>query len=66
MRWQQLFADLQAQFDEEEAAAERSESASRARAEMGAVMRKAAARRGMQAELAPLYRGYAWRARIAA
>jgi hypothetical protein len=37
MRWQQLFADLQAQFDEEEAAAERSESASRARAEMGAV-----------------------------
>jgi hypothetical protein len=37
MRWQQLFADLQAQFDEEEAAAERSESGSRARAEMGAV-----------------------------
>ena len=37
MRWQQLFADLEAQFDEEEAAAERSESASRARAEMGAV-----------------------------
>jgi len=37
MRWQQLFADLQAQFDEEEAAVERSESASRARAEMGAV-----------------------------
>ena len=37
MRWQQLFADLQAQFDEEEAAAERGESASRARAEMGAV-----------------------------
>jgi hypothetical protein len=37
MRWQQLFADLQAQFDEEEAAAERGEFASRARAEMGAV-----------------------------
>ena len=37
MRWQQLFADLQAQFDEEEAAAERAESASRARAEIGAV-----------------------------
>jgi hypothetical protein len=37
MRWQQLFADLQAQFDEEEAAAERSEAGSRARAEMGAV-----------------------------
>ena len=37
MRWQQLFADLQAQFDEEEAAAERAEAASRARAEVGAV-----------------------------
>jgi len=37
MRWQQLFADLQAQFDEEEASAERAESASRARAEIGAV-----------------------------
>jgi len=37
MRWQQLFADLQAQFDEEEAAAERSEAASRTRAEVGAV-----------------------------
>ena len=37
MRWQHLFADLQAQFDEEAAAAERSESASRARAEVGAV-----------------------------
>jgi hypothetical protein len=37
MRWQQLFADLQAQFDAEEAAAERSEFASRARAELGAV-----------------------------
>jgi hypothetical protein len=37
MRWQQLFADLQAQFEAEEAAAERSESASRTRAEIGAV-----------------------------
>ena len=37
MRWQQLFADLQAQFEEEETAAERGESASRARAEIGAV-----------------------------
>jgi hypothetical protein len=37
MRWQQLFADLQAQFDQEEAAQERGESASRARVEMGAV-----------------------------
>ena len=37
MRWQQLFADLQAQFDAEEAAAEQAESASRARAEVGAL-----------------------------
>src|SRR5687767_8575138 len=37
MRWQQLFADLAAQFEESEAAAERAESASRARAEVGAV-----------------------------
>jgi hypothetical protein len=37
MRWQQLFEDLQAQFETEEAAAERAEVASRARLEMGAV-----------------------------
>ncbi len=37
MRWQQLFADLAAQFDEAEAAAELAESASRARSELGAV-----------------------------
>jgi len=37
MRWQQLFADLQAQFEAEETALERVESASRARAEVGAV-----------------------------
>jgi hypothetical protein len=37
MRWQQLFADLTAQFDEAEAAAELAESASRARAEVGGV-----------------------------
>jgi hypothetical protein len=37
MRWQHLFADLTAQFDEAEAAAELAESASRARAEVGAV-----------------------------
>jgi hypothetical protein len=35
MRWQQLFADLQAQFEAEETAAEQAESASRARAEVG-------------------------------
>ena len=37
MRWQQLFADLEARFEAEQAGADRSESASRARAEMGAV-----------------------------
>lgn len=37
MRWQQLFADLQAQFDAAEHATERSETASRTRAETGAV-----------------------------
>jgi hypothetical protein len=37
MRWQQLFADLQAQFEQEEAAAEQAEAASRARSEIGAV-----------------------------
>jgi hypothetical protein len=37
MRWQQLFADLQAQFDEQETAAERAEWGSRARAEIGSV-----------------------------
>lgn len=37
MRWQQLFADLQAQFEAEEAAGERAESASRARSEIGAL-----------------------------
>jgi hypothetical protein len=37
MRWQQLFADLAAQFEESEAAADRAESGSRARAEVGAV-----------------------------
>jgi hypothetical protein len=37
MRWQQLFADLAAQFETAEAAAERPEAAARARAEFGAV-----------------------------
>jgi hypothetical protein len=37
MRWQQLFADLDAQFQEAEAAEERAESASRSRVELGAV-----------------------------
>ncbi|WP_104524620.1 hypothetical protein [Blastococcus atacamensis] len=37
MRWQQLFADLQAQFEAAEDAEARAEWASRARAEMGAV-----------------------------
>src|SRR3954447_13994218 len=37
MRWQHLFADLSAQFEEEAAAAERGESASGVRAETGAL-----------------------------
>jgi hypothetical protein len=37
MRWEQLFADLQAQFEAEESAAEQAESGSRARSEIGAV-----------------------------
>ena len=37
MRWEQLFADLQAQFEAEESAAEQAESGSRARSEVGAV-----------------------------
>jgi len=37
MRWQQLFAELQAQFEAEEEAVERAESASRTRAEVGAL-----------------------------
>jgi hypothetical protein len=37
MRWQQLFDDLRSQFDAKEAALEQAESASRARAEVGAV-----------------------------
>lgn len=37
MRWQQLFADLQAQFEQEESAEERAEAGSRARAEIGAL-----------------------------
>src|SRR3954466_6787086 len=37
MRWQQLFADLAAQFEEAEATAERAELPSRARTEHGAV-----------------------------
>ena len=37
MRWQQLFADLAAQFEQAEAAAGRAETAARIRAEFGAV-----------------------------
>jgi hypothetical protein len=37
MRWQRLFADLEGQFEEHETAADRAESASRARAEVGAI-----------------------------
>ncbi|MFW3171912.1 hypothetical protein [Geodermatophilus sp. CPCC 206100] len=37
MRWQRLFAELEAEFDAVEAAAERAEAGSRRRAELGAV-----------------------------
>ena len=37
MRWQQLFADLAAEFDAAETAAERAEEGSRRRAELGTV-----------------------------
>ena len=37
MRWEQLFADLQAQFEAEEAAVELAEAGSRARSEIGAL-----------------------------
>jgi hypothetical protein len=37
MRWEQLFAELQAQFEAEVAAEEQAEAASRARAEVGAL-----------------------------
>jgi hypothetical protein len=37
MRWEQLFADLQAQFEAEAVAAEQAESGSRARSEIGAL-----------------------------
>ena len=37
MRWQQLFEDLQSQFEAEEVALERAESASRTRAAVGAI-----------------------------
>jgi hypothetical protein len=37
MRWQQLFDDLQSQFEAEEAAADRAEWASRTRSEVGAI-----------------------------
>ncbi|SFD96798.1 hypothetical protein [Blastococcus tunisiensis] len=37
MRWQQLFDDLQSQFEAEQAATEHAEAASQARAEVGAV-----------------------------
>lgn len=38
MRWEQLFADLAAQLDEQEAAQEQAEDASRARAEYGRLL----------------------------
>ena len=67
MRWQQLFADLQAQFEAEEAAVERAESASRARrGDRGAVRRSTgcAARWGRPVVLRCRGRGHRSRATL--
>jgi hypothetical protein len=57
MRWQQLFADLQARFEEQETALERAETASRARAEIGAVLLSDRLRGSLQRPLAIRCRG---------
>ncbi len=51
MRWQQLFADLQAQFEQEESAEERAEAGSRARAEIGGLTLLDRLRGGVGTEL---------------
>jgi hypothetical protein len=57
MRWQQLFADLQAQFEEEESAGERAESGSRARAEIGGLALVDRLRGGVGSEVVVTVRG---------
>jgi len=60
MRWQQLFADLTAQFDQAEAAAELAESASRVRAEVGAVQLAGRLAGSSGAEVRLRCRGAGW------
>ena len=57
MRWQQLFADLQAQFEREESAAERAEGGSRARAEIGGLALGDRLRGSLGAQLSVTLRG---------
>ena len=57
MRWQQLFADLEAQFDEAETAGVRAETASRIRAEVGAVRLDQRLRGAMGCSLSARCRG---------
>jgi hypothetical protein len=57
MRWEQLFADLEAQAAEHEAAAEQAEDASRARAEYGRVLLADRVRGSLGQELSLRCRG---------
>lgn len=57
MRWQQLFGDLQAQFEHEETAAERAEAGSRARAEIGGLALGDRLRGSVGAQLSVTVRG---------
>jgi len=57
MRWQQLFADLQAQFEQEEVSAERAEAGSRARAEVGGLLLADRVRGAVGAPVALTVRG---------
>jgi hypothetical protein len=57
VRWQQLFADLQGQFEQEESAAELAEAGSRARAEIGELALADRLRGGIGAPLSVTVRG---------
>ena len=57
MRWEQLFADLEGQLDEQEAAADQAEEASRARAEYGRVRLSDRLRGALRQELSVRCRG---------
>jgi hypothetical protein len=60
MRWQQLFADLSAQFEQAGSAEQRAELASRARAETAAVRLADRLRGALGAEVALDCRGAGW------